>query len=204
MAFRNAFQDVEEKHGGHFHEDSGWEWTEGFADTSAEEGYKATREDVSVWNVSPLIKWKFVGPDAAKALDRVGTNKVEDLKVGGVRYSLFLDEKGALKDEGTVYRVSDDTLYYMINTDGDEMRAELEKRTAGLNVTITDVSKGMPNIAVQGPRSLEVVSKLAPGVDVAAIKYFNFITEPVVYREPYEYSVPGKANDYSPQFQAEG
>jgi cytochrome c oxidase subunit 1 len=32
----------------------------------------------------------------------------------------------------------------------------------------------------------------------------NFITEPVVYREPYEYSVPGKANDYSPQFSPEG
>jgi len=31
----------------------------------------------------------------------------------------------------------------------------------------------------------------------------NFITEPVVYREPYEYSVPGKSNDYSPQFQPE-
>jgi aminomethyltransferase len=179
MAFRNAFQDVEEKHGGTFHEDSGWEWTENFADTSAEEGYKATREDVSVWNVSPLIKWKFVGPDAAKALDRVGTNKVEDLKVGGVRYSLFLDENGALKDEGTVYRVSDDTIYYMINTDGDEMQAELEKRSAGLNVTISDSSKGMPNIAVQGPRSLEVVLKLAPGVDVAGLKYFNFFTEPV-------------------------
>ncbi|OLD46701.1 MAG: cytochrome C oxidase subunit I, partial [Chloroflexi bacterium 13_1_40CM_2_68_14] len=32
----------------------------------------------------------------------------------------------------------------------------------------------------------------------------NFLTEPVVYREPYEYSVPGKTKDYSPQFQAEG
>jgi cytochrome c oxidase subunit 1 len=32
----------------------------------------------------------------------------------------------------------------------------------------------------------------------------NFLTEPVAYREPYEYSVPGKSNDYSPQFQAEG
>jgi len=31
----------------------------------------------------------------------------------------------------------------------------------------------------------------------------NFLTEPVVYREPYEYSVPGKTKDYSPQFQAE-
>lgn len=181
MAFRNAFQDVEEKHGGTFHEDGGWEWTENFADTSAEEGYKATREDVSVWNVSPLIKWKFVGSDAAKAVDRVGTNKAEDLKVGGVRYSLLLDEDGAMLDEGTVYRQADDTLYYMINTDGGEMQAELEKRSAGLNVTISNPSRTMPNIAVQGPRSLEVVSKLAPGVDVSAIKYFNFITEPVEF-----------------------
>jgi cytochrome c oxidase subunit 1 len=31
----------------------------------------------------------------------------------------------------------------------------------------------------------------------------NFLTEPVVYREPYEYSVPGKSSDYSPQFVAE-
>ena len=181
MAFRNAFQDVEEKHGGTFHEDGGWEWTENFADTDAATGYKATREDVSVWNVSPLIKWKFDGPDAAKALDRIGTNRVEDLKVGGVRYSLLLDEDGALMDEGTIYRVADDSLYYMINTDGDEMQAELEKRSAGLNATITNPSRTMPNIAVQGPRSLEVVSKLAPGVDVASIKYFNFLTEPVEF-----------------------
>ena len=181
MAFRNGFQDVEEKHGGTFHEDGGWEWTENFTDTSAEEGYKATREDVSVWNVSPLIKWKFVGPDAAKAMDRVGTNKAEDLKVGGVRYSLLLDEDGAMVDEGTVYRVSDDTLYYMINTDGDEMQAALEKRSAGLDVTISNPSRTMPNIAIQGPRSLEVVSKLVPGADVAAIKYFNFITGPVAF-----------------------
>ena len=32
----------------------------------------------------------------------------------------------------------------------------------------------------------------------------NFLEEPVAYRDPYEYSVPGKSNDYSPQFQAEG
>ena len=33
MTFRNAFQDVEEKHGGEFHEDGGWEWTERYGGT---------------------------------------------------------------------------------------------------------------------------------------------------------------------------
>jgi len=31
----------------------------------------------------------------------------------------------------------------------------------------------------------------------------NFLTEPVVYRGPYEYSVPGSARDFSPQFEPE-
>jgi cytochrome c oxidase subunit 1 len=31
----------------------------------------------------------------------------------------------------------------------------------------------------------------------------NFVTEPIVYRGPYEYSVPGAAKDFTPQFEAE-
>jgi cytochrome c oxidase subunit I len=31
----------------------------------------------------------------------------------------------------------------------------------------------------------------------------NFLTEPIVYRGPYEYSVPGAARDFSPQFEPE-
>ena len=32
----------------------------------------------------------------------------------------------------------------------------------------------------------------------------NFVTEPVVYRGPYEYSVPGAASDFTPQFEPKG
>ena len=31
----------------------------------------------------------------------------------------------------------------------------------------------------------------------------NFATEPIVYRGPYEYSVPGAARDFTPQFEPE-
>jgi len=31
----------------------------------------------------------------------------------------------------------------------------------------------------------------------------NFVTEPIVYRGPYEYSVPGSARDFTPQFEPE-
>ncbi|MEX0991846.1 MAG: aminomethyltransferase family protein [Actinomycetota bacterium] len=179
--FKNAFHAAEEKRGAEFDLDSGWYWTARFPDDpDGTKGYTATREDVSVWNVSPLIKWKFVGPDAAKAVDRAGTNKVEDLKVGGVRYSLFLDEDGSVLDEGTVYRVADDTLYFMLNTDGDEFGDELKKRAQGLDVEITNPSRGMPNLAIQGPNALALVQKLTDA-DVGSLRYFNFFTEPVEF-----------------------
>ena len=179
--FRNAFQDAEEARGGEFLLDGGWYWTERFPDDpDGTKGYKATREDVSVWNVSPLIKWKFTGPDAAKAVDRIGTNKAEDLKVGGVRYSLFLDENGSVLDEGTVYRVADDTLYFMLNTDGDEFGDELKKRAEGLDVEISNPSREMPNLALQGPNSLAFVKKFTDA-PVEDLKYFNFFTEPVSF-----------------------
>ncbi len=179
---KTAFHDAEEKRGGHFHADGGWYWTESFdGDPGGEQGYWATREDVSVWNVSPLIKWKFEGPDAAKAMDRVGTNKVLDLKNGGVRYSLLVDENGKMLDEGTVYKVSDSLVWYMINSEGDGFEKVFADRCQGLDVNVTNEARNMPNLAIQGPRSREVVSKLAPDADAASLKYFNFLTEPVEF-----------------------
>lgn len=177
--FRNAFQDAEEARGGEFVLGGGWYWTERLADDpDGTKGYAATRDGVSVWNVSPLIKWKFTGPDAAKAVDRVGTNKAEDLKVGGVRYSLFLDDDGSVIDEGTVYRVADDTLYFMLNTDGDEFGDEIKRRIAGLDVELSNPSRTMPNLAIQGPNANAVVKSLT-NAPVDDLRYFNFFTEPV-------------------------
>jgi cytochrome c oxidase subunit 1 len=59
--------------------------------------------------------------------------------------------------------------------------------------------------AVRGPRvspnpwqatTLEWAAPSPPG-------HGNFLTEPVAYRGPYEYSVPGAAKDFTPQFEPE-
>jgi len=178
--FEDEFHKVEVKRGADAHADSGWYWTSSFPeDPTGEKGYHATREDVSVWNVSPLIKWRFEGPDAPKALEHIGTNNVVDLKVGRVRYSLLLDDDGKMIDEGTIYRISDTAFFYMINNEGEAQEAHWDKYLGNMDVKITNVARGMPNLAIQGPRSREVATKLAPKVDVAGLKYFNFITEPV-------------------------
>jgi glycine cleavage system aminomethyltransferase T len=59
---------VTEAQGGTHIADGGWWWLEGFGDLGKE--YAAIRDDVAVWDVSPLNKWDFRGPDALRAPQR--------------------------------------------------------------------------------------------------------------------------------------
>ena len=61
---RTAFHDIMSKTAAGFMEEAGWFWVTGFGDPEAE--YEAVREGVGVWDVSPLNKWDFRGPDAAR------------------------------------------------------------------------------------------------------------------------------------------
>jgi glycine cleavage system aminomethyltransferase T len=86
-AHRSPFADKQEELGVEWEEDGGWLWANTFAgDEGGLKAYTAVREDAGVWDVSPLIKYKFKGPDAAKAADYIQSNNIVSLKDGGVRY----------------------------------------------------------------------------------------------------------------------
>ena len=82
-------------------EDGGWLWLEGFGDAAKE--YAAIRDDVAVWDVSPLNKWEFRGPDARRAVQRVFSNDALGLEVGQARYGALLDADGLMVDDATVF-----------------------------------------------------------------------------------------------------
>jgi len=62
---RSPFHAAHAALGATFMEEGGWFWTEGFGDLDAE--YRGVRDDLGVWDVSPLNKWEFRGRDALKA-----------------------------------------------------------------------------------------------------------------------------------------
>ena len=79
-AITTAFHEVTSAQGGSHIEDGGWMWLEGFGDVAKE--YAAIRDDAAVWDVSPLNKWEFRGPDALRAAQRVFSNDALGLEVG--------------------------------------------------------------------------------------------------------------------------
>ncbi len=174
-AIKTAFHDVTAAQGGSHYDEGGWTWLEGFGDLPKE--YAALRDDVAVWDVSPLNKWEFRGPDALRAAQRAFSNDALGLELGQARYGAFLDADGLMVDDGTVFNTGrEDHCWVMTNgRDHDEYFGKLME---GLDAQFEWITPTMPHLGVTGPRSREVLQKLTDE-DLGSLRYFRFIPRPV-------------------------
>ncbi len=171
---KTAFHQATAARGAGFVEEAGWYWSTSFGDTDKE--YRAVREGVGVWDVSPLNKWELRGPDALEAAQRVHSNDVLGLQAGQVRYGAFLDDDGLLVDDGTVFKFADDHLWVMTN--GIEREEYFAEATKGLDVSVEYIADTLPNMQIQGPKAHDLVKSITDA-DVDSLKYFRFIPEQV-------------------------
>jgi aminomethyltransferase len=147
----------------------GWYWPKHFGDPVAE--HHAVRNDVGVWDVSPLRKVLLSGPDVVTAVDRIFTNDMRSLEVGQVRYAPFCDENGKLVGECTVMRMADDRCMAVTAVDSD--RDHFEAVADGLAVEIGAMTRSIPQLGISGPRSRELLQTLSDR-DAAGLGYFRF------------------------------
>jgi aminomethyltransferase len=173
-AIETAFHDVQERRGATFMEEGGWLWSESFGDTGAE--YAAVRDGVGMWDVSPLNKWDFRGPDALEAAQRVHSNDILGMQLGQVRYGAFLDEDGLLVDDGTVFKHAEDHLWVMTN--GMDRQDYFDDAAKGLDVSVEYIAESLPNMQIQGPRSRDLMRTITDA-DVDSLRYFHFLPEQV-------------------------
>jgi len=171
---RTAFDRPQRELGCEFVEWEGWFWPNHFGDPAAE--HRAVREDVGVWDESPLRKWDFRGRDALAAADRIFTNDMAGLEVGQIRYAPFCDENGKIVGDGTVFKFADDHAWGItaLDSDLDHFRAVVR----GLEVSIEAITTELPHVQLQGPRSRETLASLCDA-DVASLGYFRFWPERV-------------------------
>jgi aminomethyltransferase len=171
---RTAFHEIMAPTAAGFMEEAGWFWVTGFGHPERE--YRAVREGVGVWDVSPLNKWDVRGPDAVEAAQRIHSNDVLGMDVGQVRYGGFLDDDGLLVDDGTVFKHADDHLW--VCTNGLEHEEYFADATKGLDVSIEYIAPDLPHLQVQGPRSRETLQELTDA-DLGSLRYFHFLPDQV-------------------------
>ena len=171
---KSAFYGIQDAMGATFVDEGGWWWTGGFGDFARE--YTAVREGVGMWDLSPLNKWDFRGPDAVEAVQRVHSNDVLGMASGQVHYGAFLDEDGLLIDDGTVFRFADDHLWVMTNDMN--RQAYFEDAVKGLDVTFEYLGARLPSLQIQGPGARDLVRTITDA-DVDTLRYFRFLPEQV-------------------------
>ncbi|GAA3360453.1 2Fe-2S iron-sulfur cluster-binding protein [Saccharopolyspora gregorii] len=131
----------------------------------------AVRSGVGMQDVSTLGKIDVQGPDAAAFLDLVYTNKMSTLKVGRIRYGLMCTADGMVFDDGTVMRTGEHR-YLISTTSGgaagvlDWLEEWLQTEWPQLRVHLTSVTEQWATIALAGPKSREVLARVATGLEL--------------------------------------
>ena len=171
---RTAFDGPQRELGCEFMDWEGWYWSSTFGDAVAE--HHAVRNDVGVWDASPLRKWGFRGADALAAADRVFTNDMLGLEAGQVRYAPFCDENGKMVGDGTVFKLDDTSCIVVtaLDSDLDHFRGVV----GDLDVEITPMTEATPQVGINGPRSPELLQSICEA-DVSSLRYFRFWPEQV-------------------------
>ena len=171
-----AFHPITSTKAAGFMEEAGWFWVTNYGDTDAE--YRAVRDGVGMWDLSPLNKWEFRGADALEAAQRVNTNDIVGMRDGQVRYGAFVDDDGLLIDDGTIYRHAPDHLW--VCTNGDDRAEYFADAAKGLEVEIRYIAPELPSMQIQGPKSRDVVRALTDA-PVDELRYFTFFPQPVTF-----------------------
>ena len=142
---------------------------------------KAVRDSVGMLDATTLGKIEIRGADAAEFLNRIYTNGYTKLKVGMGRYGVMCKADGMIFDDGVTLRLAEDR-FLMHTTTGnaatvlDWLEEWLQTEWPELDVTCTSVTEQLATVAVVGPRSREVIAKVASSVDVSneAFKFMAF------------------------------
>jgi aminomethyltransferase len=139
---------------------AGWEMPLSY--TGVLDEHRATRTAVGLFDVSHMGRIELTGPAAVALLERVATSPVGRLAVGGMQYALACNEQGGILDDLMIYRFGDQRYFVCANaSNAAKIDQWLRKQTAGLSsVDVLDRSVEMAQIAVQGPRSRELMKPL--------------------------------------------
>jgi aminomethyltransferase len=137
-------------------------------DVSAKHEYFAIRNSAGLFDTSPLFKYWIRGRDAERFLAGVLTRDIRLARPGRAQYTVWCDDRGFVLEDGVFFRHSDTEFFLTAARPNLAYFSDLVGR---LQVEIEDVSDDYGVLAVQGPRSREILATLTP--DVEGLGFFD-------------------------------
>jgi aminomethyltransferase len=149
----------------------GWLMPVAYAGTVGE--HTATREAVGLFDVSHLGKALVAGPGAAEFVNSALTNDLGRIGPGRAQYTLCCTPDGGVIDDLIAYYVSDDEIFLVPNAANTAAVVAALHKVAPQGISVTDEHRSFAVLAVQGPRSAEVLSALGLPTEMDYMGYVD-------------------------------
>ncbi len=137
--------------------------------------HHTVRNGVGVFDVSHMGEFWVKGPKALEFLQKVSSNNVADLTVGKAQYTYFPNNEGGIVDDFLIYKYEEEKYMLVVNA------ANIEKDWAWcvqhntMGAELENASDHTAQLAVQGPKALQVLQKLTD-INLSEIPYYHFVT----------------------------
>jgi aminomethyltransferase len=134
----------------------------------------AVRTKAGLFDVSHMGEIRVKGPGALALVEHLTPNAVSKLEIGQVHYTAFLYENGTFVDDLLVYREGEEEFLLVVNAgNSDKDFAWVRQHAPAYDCTVENESPATGQIALQGPRSLDILQPLTQ-TPLAPIGYYFF------------------------------
>ena len=156
-----------------FTEFGGWEMPLQYSSIVKE--HLAVRSTAGLFDLAHMGELDVKGGGADDLVQKLCTNDVSRLVDGQVLYTLLCNESGGIVDDILVYRHAENDYTLVVNAANIEKDLAWVKAQNNTDSKITDDSENTTLIALQGPKSIEILNPFVPDHDVSEISFFRFV-----------------------------
>lgn len=153
---------------------AGWEMPIQYEGIIAE--HKATRTLAGLFDVSHMGEVFVSGPGAGTFINSLVTNDISKAMPGRAVYSPLCQPTGGAVDDLLVYPLAAGRYMLVVNASNTDKDYEWIRDHAPAGVTVVNRSGEFAQIAIQGPRALEILQQFTR-TDLSPVKYYHFIQD---------------------------
>ncbi len=132
----------------------------------------AVRTAVGIFDVSHMGDIRLAGPQALAAAQQISMNDASRLSVGQAQYSALLYPQGTFVDDVIVHRLGENEYLLVINAGTREKDFNwVRNNTQTFDCAVENLSDDFTQIAIQGPKAVNLLQKLTDA-NLSAVKFY--------------------------------
>ena len=134
--------------------------------------HMAVRNRVGIFDVSHMGDIRLAGREALAAVQHISMNDASRLATGQAQYSALLYPNGTFVDDVIVHRLNEEEYLLVINAGTREKDFDwVRDNTRNFDCKVEHLSDQFTQIAIQGPKAVDLLQKLTDA-DLSAVKFY--------------------------------